>query len=229
LTQTTDNPCSTHASSVRLLPTCLANGPLQQAKHPGITQPSCVTDNCKLAATFIVVWCLISFCACPSPLQPHMTSNSPFSCTTNCLCLKYDNGSLYHSDHIVRIGMTAKAWQRVKEDTAWMWPLIKFLLGSASFMVWWAALRHWLPHMCSSRKQFWRTLRSVCAHTQYFLYAVKRHKTARIAKYFGSGSALDTVSMLVQCSVCAPAASLQHFCWPILLRQSNTGRKASSQ
>ncbi|DBB10182.1 TPA: hypothetical protein ACH3X3_001759 [Trebouxia sp. C0006] len=68
-----------------------------------------------------------------------------------------------------RPGMTAKAWQRVKEDTAWTWPLIKFLLGSASFMVWWAAFRHWLPHMCSSRKQFWRTLRL----NRYLQYGIK--------------------------------------------------------
>ena len=82
---------------------------------------------------------------------------------------------LYHADCVVRVGMVAKAWQRLKEDTAWMWPLIKFLLGSASFTVWWAALRHWLPQMCSSRKQFWRTLRSVCIHTLYTSYVVKSH------------------------------------------------------
>ncbi|KAA6424276.1 MAG: hypothetical protein FRX49_05488 [Trebouxia sp. A1-2] len=73
------------------------------------------------------------------------------------------------ADSQARPGMTAKAWQRLKEDTAWMWPLIKFLLGSASFMVWWAALRHWLPHMCSSRKQFWRTLRL----NRYLQYGIK--------------------------------------------------------
>lgn len=56
-------------------------------------------------------------------------------------------------------------WQRVKEDTAWMWPLLKFLFGSASFLVWWAALVHWLPHMCSSRKQLWRHLRHAFAST----------------------------------------------------------------
>lgn len=66
-------------------------------------------------------------------------------------------------------GMVAKAWQRVEEDTAWMWPLIKFLLGSASFTVWWAAFRHWLPQMCSSRKQFWRTLRL----NRYLQYGIK--------------------------------------------------------
>lgn len=52
-----------------------------------------------------------------------------------------------------------QAWQRVQEEMGWTWPLLKFLFGSSSFLVWWAALVHWLPAMCSSRKQFWRTLR----------------------------------------------------------------------
>ncbi len=112
-----------------------------------------------------------------APYSPYADAFSDIQltifCTTKCMCIQ--NGSLYHADCVVRIGMTAKAWQRVKEDTAWTWPLIKFLLGSASFMVWWAAFRHWLPHMCSSRKQFWRTLRSVCIHAQNSSYAMKCH------------------------------------------------------
>ena len=42
-----------------------------------------------------------------------------------------------------------------------MWPLLKFLFGSASFLVWWECFVHWLPDMCSSRKQLWKTLRQV--------------------------------------------------------------------
>lgn len=53
------------------------------------------------------------------------------------------------------------AWQRVQEETAWMWPLLKFLFGSASFLVWYAAIWQWLPDMCASREQFWKTLRHV--------------------------------------------------------------------
>ncbi len=169
-----------------------------------ITQLSCVTDNCQCA----FLCCLISFCTRPSPLKQLITPNSPFFCTTKCLCLKYDSSSLYHVDRVVRIGMMQKAWQRVKEDTAWMWPLIKFLLGSASFMVWWAALRHWLPHMCSSRKQFCRTLRSVCAHTQCPIRCEKSHNIhSHALQKLVPGSVLDTVSMPVQCSECRPAAS----------------------
>ncbi|KAL3157526.1 hypothetical protein ABBQ32_011986 [Trebouxia sp. C0010 RCD-2024] len=62
-----------------------------------------------------------------------------------------------------------KAWQRVQEEMAWTWPLLKFLFGSSSFLVWWAALVHWLPAMCSSRKQFWRTLRM----NRYLHYGIK--------------------------------------------------------
>jgi len=153
------------------------------------------------------------------PLLSNLLLHTPFStqatdhtqlffCTTKCLCLKYDSSSLYHVDRFVRIGMMQKAWQRVKEDTAWMWPLIKFLLGSASFMVWWAALRHWLPHMCSSRKQFCRTLRSVCAHTQCPIRCEKSHNIhSHALQKLVPGSVLDTVSMPVQCSECRPAAS----------------------
>ena len=42
-----------------------------------------------------------------------------------------------------------------------MWPLLKFLFGSASFLVWWECFVHWLPDMCSSRKQLWKTVRLV--------------------------------------------------------------------
>lgn len=58
-------------------------------------------------------------------------------------------------------GGRQKAWQWVHEEMAWTWPLLKFLFGSSSFLVWWAALVHWLPTMCSSCKQLWRTLRHV--------------------------------------------------------------------
>ena len=56
-------------------------------------------------------------------------------------------------------GGSQQAWLRVKEETAWMWPLLKFLFGSGSFPVWWAAFVHWLPQMCSSRQQLWKNLR----------------------------------------------------------------------
>ena len=84
--------------------------------------------------------------------------------------------------NILPAGRVQEAWQRVKEETAWMVPLIKFLLGSASFLVWWAAFRHWLPHMCSSRKQFWRTLRS--EHSLYTLMHLLPHMSSSCKQFW---------------------------------------------
>lgn len=114
--------------------------------------------------------------------------------------------------NILIAGRVQEAWQRVKDDTAWMVPLVKFLLGSASFLVWWAAFRHWLPNMCSSRKQFWRTLRS--GHSLYTPMHLLPHMSFSCKQFWrtlGSGHSLCILLHLLPPTHC-PSTACAHSC-----------------
>ena len=92
-------------------------------------------------------------------------------------------------------------WQRVQDETAWMWPLLKFLFGSASFLVWYAAFWQWLPAMCSSRKQFWKTLRHVSLSSPS--ESLSAHHCNKLPLCVATLSVLVLASLTGTCEACS--------------------------